>query len=382
MDDLDSLFDDNEENVQINEMQPDQEEEQDFDGEGFPLPDQAEAQNIPIEEPVPIFESQFDMYIFYARKYLTEMCLASIMLVYILNFFVGKGVNSKIATMWLTQALPVLRDNFAHLGFGNQTNAHLSQITYDEFEYYASGRDNMGYVFINLRTKKRQDVITGGLFGVIWPENDRIIMDIPIGTEMPLELIVCRDYDIKKQFSEMPHLKGLAKSYEPASFKETNLGFIAESPEVINHVFSKKFVNLLTKYEKYLEFLHITDQRVYTNNPLVLKAEIRLGDRPAEYENSINLFQALIELVDHIVTNVKLPTQVIEKARKKRTEEQKQKNKEKEDEEREKKQEEKDQKLREKLATMTPAQKKKYLEKLENQEKKKAMKGRNKVVKF
>ena len=329
MDDLDSFFDDIED-----DFVPEEPAIQHDESPETPTPEEVMQQVIP-EEPIPEFKSDTEKYLYYANKYKIEIALAILAIVYMLNFFTGKNVNSKIAAMWLTEALPGLKDNFAHLGFGDEPNASLSQITYDEFEYYATGRDNMGYVFVNLRTKKRQDAFTGAFLGLIWPSQDRIIMDIPIEIDMPIELVVSRDYDLKRQIAEMPHLKGLVKQFHPQSFKDTHFGFLAENGEVINHIFSKKFVNILTKYEKHLEFLHITDQRVYTNNSLVLKAEINLGDHPSEYKDSVKLFEGLIELVDHIVTSVRLPTGVIEKARKKRTEDQKVKNKEKEDEERE-----------------------------------------------
>jgi hypothetical protein len=377
LDDLDSFFDDIED-----DFEPVVEQRRHYDDEeGTPTPEEVVETYIP-EEPVPEFESNYEMYMFYARKYMIEISLVGVVLVYILNFFTGKSVNTKIVAMWLTESLPVLKDNFAHLGFGDEPNASLSQVTYDEFEFYATGRDNMGYIFMNLRTKKRQDAITGAIMGLIWPSNDRVVIDIPIETDLPLELIVCKESTIKLQISEMPHLKGLVKQYSPEAFKDTKFGFLAENGEVVDCVFSRKFVNILIKYEKYLEFLHITDQKVYTNNGLVLKCEINMGDHPSEFEHSVKLLEAMIELVDHIVTNVKLPSRVVEKAMKVRGQEQRQKNLEKENEERERIQELKDQELKNKLATMAPAEKKKFLEKLEKTEKKKAMRGKNKVVKF
>ena len=92
-------------------------------------------------------------------------------------------------------------------------------------------------------------------------------------------------------------------------------------------MFSNKFTNAFEKYEKYLEFLHVTDQRVYTNYPLVLKCEILLGDHPSEYKDSVKLVETLIEFVDHIAKNVKLPARALEKAKKLRQVEEKKREK-------------------------------------------------------
>lgn len=58
-----------------------------------------------------------------------------------------------------------------------------------------------------------------------------------------------------------------------------------------------------------------------------MKAEILLGDKPSEYKESVQLIEVLLELVDHIATNVKLPARVLEKAKKNREVEEKKKEK-------------------------------------------------------
>lgn len=58
-----------------------------------------------------------------------------------------------------------------------------------------------------------------------------------------------------------------------------------------------------------------------------MKAEILLGDKPSEYKQSVELVEILLELVDHIATNVKLPARVMERAKKNRELEEKKKEK-------------------------------------------------------
>lgn len=277
----------------------------------------------PPPEPVPEFNSSVEMYIYYGRKYLMEICLILIAVVYFINIFVGKKVNAKIVSMWLAEALPVLKENFHHLGFGEDPNLSLSQIKYHEFEFFASGRENCHYLFMNLRTKRRQDVICGGMLGVLWPEQDRLILDIPIDLDLPLEILVVRTHNVKRTQQEMPNINRLVTPLKKEQFSKTKLTVMAESGDTVDSVFTKKFSNAFEKYEKYLEFFHVTDQRVYTNYPLVLKAEILLGDSPSEFQNSVDLVKTLIELVDHICSNVKLSPKSLEKANKLREVEEK-----------------------------------------------------------
>ena len=229
--------------------------------------------------------------------------------------------------MWLAECVPVLKYNFHHLGFGEEPNLSLSQITYSEFEFFGSGRDHCHYMFMHMNTKRRQDVILGGLFGLIWPEQDKLIFDIPIDADLPLEILVCRSKNVKKTQQEMPNINQFVGPVKSEKLSKTGLTVLAESKETADIVFSNKFTNAFEKYEKYLEFLHVTDQRVYTNYPLVLKCEILFGDHPSEYKDSVKLVETLIELVDHIAKNVKLPARALEKAKKLRQVEEKKREK-------------------------------------------------------
>lgn len=176
-------------------------------------------------------------------------------------------------------------------------------------------------------TKKRQDIIGGSIAGLIWPDRDRVIFDIPIDVDIPLEIMICRKKDVKKTQEEMPNINQLIGPIPTKSFSNTQLTVLADSPESIEIVFPKRFSNAFEKYEKHLEFLHVTDQRVYTNYPLVLKCEILMGEHPNEFADSVKLLEVLIDLVDHIAKPIKLPSRVLEKAKKLREAEEKKREK-------------------------------------------------------
>ena len=176
---------------------------------------------------------------------------------------------------------------------------------------------------MSLKTKKRQDLITGGIMGYLWPEVDKVILDIPIDAELPLEFLICRKNNVKKTQQEMPNINKLITPLKYEKLKTTNLAVMAENNEILDIVFSNKVLNAILKYEKYLEFLHITDQKVYTNYNLVLKAEIFFGETAEEYAESAKLIEMLLDLVDHIATNVKLPERVLDQAKKNRSAEEK-----------------------------------------------------------
>lgn len=236
LDDLDSFFDGIEETEEVADT-PNYEQEVIKEAEE---PVEQPKLYYPPPEPFPEFKSDTEKYIYYARKYMTEICLGLLVIVYLANFFVGKKVNAKIVTMWLSEAIPFLKDNFHHIGFGEEPNLSLSQISYTEYEFYASGRDNCHYLFMNLSTKKRQDVITGALFGLLWPEHDRLIFDIPIDSEIPLELLICRQQNVKNTQQEMPNINQLITPIKVERFNNTNIAVLAENGEIVDIVLNKR----------------------------------------------------------------------------------------------------------------------------------------------
>lgn len=221
--------------------------------------------------------------------------------------------------------------------------------------------------------------------GLLWPDVDKIILDIPIEAALPLELLICRKFNVKRTQQEMPNINNLISVVKADKLNSTNLAVLAENSEVPEIVLSNKVTSAIVKYEKYLEFLHITDQKVYTKYDLVLKAEILFGENEEEYKESAKLIEMVLDLVDHIANNVKLPERVLDQAKKNRSAEEKKREKEardKREEEIQQKRDERERELREKLRKMDPEQRKKMEEKIKKENKRKEFKQKNKLIKF
>ena len=84
---------------------------------------------------------------------------------------------------------------------------------------------------MHMFTKKRQDVIGGGLLGLVWPDRDRITFDIPIDSELPLEILVCRKVNVKQTQQDIPSINQLIAPVQSKPFYNTSLAVLAESPE-------------------------------------------------------------------------------------------------------------------------------------------------------
>ena len=70
--------------------------------------------------------------------------------------------------------------------------------------YYATGRDNVDYCemkfqvfFLLWQTKKRHDLLFM-LYGILFPEKDTVMIDLPIKTDIPLVFLVASKKGVKQ----------------------------------------------------------------------------------------------------------------------------------------------------------------------------------------
>ena len=70
------------------------------------------------EEPLPIFHTPTEKYIYYAYKYKFEILFAIVFVLYIVNLTIGKRTNLMIATNFHHRVLENLASQFAQVGFG------------------------------------------------------------------------------------------------------------------------------------------------------------------------------------------------------------------------------------------------------------------------
>ncbi len=160
----------------------------------------------------------------------------------------------------------------------------------------------------------------------------------------------------------------------------------SESTEAANHLINPQIGDVFTALaDKYLESLHITDQKAYNNYPLWLKASLYLdASSPESMQQVSKLLKAIFSIVDRAVT-LRLSKDNRSKAEKNRKVVEKQKQKEKAEENEDavlqKKREEK-LKYQEKLKSLPPEQQRKLEEKKREQEMSKLKKKMSKMVKF
>jgi len=83
--------------------------------------------------------------------------------------------------MGINQQRIFLANEFSHIGVTDQPEGAIIEAeSANCFKFYASGRVNCVYFLATIELKRRQDLITMAIFNLIWPEKDRISIEIPI----------------------------------------------------------------------------------------------------------------------------------------------------------------------------------------------------------
>ena len=326
----------------------------------------------------------------YWTHYSFELGCIGIFIISFIQLRVGKSENENIAQNFGKIAIPTLFNEFSHLGCTSSQKSHsIMQKSYAEFEYFSSGRKNVLFADFKINCIRRHCFLTR-ILDAYKGYNDHVVIEIPIdigSREMPLEFLICKKRELKKRLEAQPHLKEFvgasnAKNYRPDVADNSIYMIMSEHDEIANQLIDSKVGAALQKLgaSGMLSELHITDQKVYNNMPLMLRAILNLPTSDDKNEEFHQLLQMVIYMVD-LAAGVRLSQTVhskCEKARKKQKQLKEQKQREAQEEAKLEMKREAEKQQREKLKRMTPAEQAKYEEK---QRKKEEQRMKSKFVK-
>ena len=315
------------------------------------------------------------------NKYLYEFSMGSFLLIFILNVLYGKKKNKKIAFKWYNQNKDFFINNYAHIGtereFNPKKTDNLIYESYNEYKFFSSGRIYINWMLVDILLKRRQDLLSmlSGMF--LFPEKDKIMYESVIipQNEIPVVFCICKKKNAKTMKKNYNEIDSFTEAFSP-SFLSDNLIMFTENTEFILNIFKQN--ELLSEYkkiEKYIDTIFFTDRRNSKDNyAIVVSFECSNVINDDIYKSFTLFTHILIDVI--CVSSIKGVNykKEAELRRKefdaKRSKELAEKNQE---EIRNKKEEEKNE-LRNKPMTREQAQK------LEEKEKKEALKNRKKKM--
>lgn len=211
---------------------------------------------------------------YYAEKYGFEIANSLVIVLAIFYFIWGKGRNDKMVLNWMKAVSPIFQQNFAHLGFEQNVNTiKLHQAAYTEYQFYATGRQNVEFVDVKIELEHRQCIFSSLLLQPLLKYQDLIKVQLPIQVApqtladgqvtniTPLELLIIKKKAQKSVLEKISYIKKMvgivkAKNYDVI---EGDSFIYCDSEEACNGIIDSQVGDMLTKYSAFIEQIHITD---------------------------------------------------------------------------------------------------------------------------
>jgi hypothetical protein len=209
---------------------------------------------------------EINKYKYFAMKYLYEICMISLVLIFILNVIYGVKKNRSIANKWLVKNRAFFEDNYSHLGGEreyNPNNLSLIKDSYNDYKFFASGRVYVSWMIVDINLKRRQDLISLLSQLLLFGEKDRIMYEISLSPteDVPCIFSICKRKDIKYTKKNYREVNEFTEVVNP-SYMDKNYVLLTEDEEVVNKIFSnKQFLSQYKKIENFLELIFFTDRR-------------------------------------------------------------------------------------------------------------------------
>ena len=238
---------------------------------------------------------EMSKYKFFFLKYFYEICMISLLVIYIINAIMGVKINRKLAESWLEKNKKFFEDNYAHLGGEKEYNPNqitLIKDSYNDYRFFASGRVYLSWLLVDINLKRRQDLISilSQLF--LFNERDKIMYEVSLTPteDIPCIFALCKKKDIKankKNYRELEEFTEVSNPY----FMDKNYVMLTEDEDTTNKIFNnKELMNQYKNIEKFIDLIFFTDRRTAKDkHGLVISFELKGSYTEADFYD-MNIF--------------------------------------------------------------------------------------------
>lgn len=201
------------------------------------------------------------------ESYYLELIILAGLVVYFVNFFVGRSKNQKIAETWFQAFEPILKENFSLVGDdGKLENSQPGLIKESENVYllWCSGRTACEAVLFELRLVKRQDLLA------VWmaffrPQPDQVHVKVFMNDGDMDSFVLCLAAKkaatrLSREMADIavycPERKSAVEKFGlPPSF-----ALMSEIGEAATTLLDVRVCSLVNKIPEVIESIHFSDQ--------------------------------------------------------------------------------------------------------------------------
>ena len=238
---------------------------------------------------------EMSKYKFFFLKYFYEICMISLLVIYIINAIMGVKINRKLAESWLEKNKKFFEDNYAHLGGEKEYNPNqitLIKDSYNDYRFFASGRVYLNWLLVDINLKRRQDLISILSEIFLFNERDKIMYEVSLTPteDIPCIFAICKKKDIKankKNYRELEEFTEVSNPY----FMDKNYVMLTEDEDTTNKIFNnKELMNQYKNIEKFIDLIFFTDRRTAKDkHGLVISFELKGSYTEADFYD-MNIF--------------------------------------------------------------------------------------------
>lgn len=238
---------------------------------------------------------EMSKYKFFFLKYFYEICMISLLVIYIINAIMGVKINRKLAESWLEKNKKFFEDNYAHLGGEKEYNPNqitLIKDSYNDYRFFASGRVYLSWLLVDINLKRRQDLISILSEIFLFNERDKIMYEVSLTPteDIPCIFAICKKKDIKankKNYRELEEFTEMSNPY----FMDKNYVLLTEDEDTTNKIFNnKELMNQYKNIEKFIDLIFFTDRRTAKDkHGLVISFELKGSYTEADFYD-MNIF--------------------------------------------------------------------------------------------
>ena len=337
------------------------------------------------------FELPTDM-ISNPQNYLIEYGFLALIALLLYFYFEGQKRNNVLLNRYLDTNLGFFAKNFSYAGTGlsptedlpsqpsaeNLSGLVLEQDTPNFYRMYWTGRANLKFAILNVSLQRRQDLIISTVYSLFWPEKDRVLIELALeDSPTPRGIFyLLRNKNVKKCMQEYDDLKSYCKKYKADLVVAPTLAIFGENDNIVDFVCDKAFSEAINRYADIIESIEMTDCIASElHKGMNAKICLSLGKATTDdCEKVLNFTKAFFTMIDRVAAYAP-PKKYIEELESNRKSFAARKEKERREQTGDKKGTRED-----RIAKMTPAERKKFEEK-EEKRMKSRMSKMYKVVK-
>lgn len=201
-------------------------------------------------------------------SYYLEILMIIGLVVYFINYIIGRSKNINIAENWLNENRQILDDNFSLVG---DTGKGLEDTNDDgfikesesQYSVYCSGRVGCESMLIELKLIKRQDLVAI-ISQIIRPQNDQAHLRIELSKEESdnFVLAVASKKTAIGLTKDIADIATFCPEKRPAEKFGLPAGFfvMSEVAEAASAILDTRVLQIFNKYPQFIDYIHISDQ--------------------------------------------------------------------------------------------------------------------------